>query len=80
VTATPPRADPAPSAKQIAVRYAAERYVEGLIVDAMASYGEHNWREDLGPALVAQFRVWFDYDGPKRRLMLAGPWEDDPDV
>lgn len=77
---TPP---PVPAAAQPAdqhARYAAEHFLEQAIADAMAAYGEANWRQDLGPALAARFRVYFDYDGPRRRLMLCGPWEEDPEA
>lgn len=47
----------------------------------MHAYGEHNWREDLAPAITAGFpNIRWDYNGMQRRLILCGPWEKDPDA
>lgn len=59
-------------------RIAAEHLMQAVIEDAMTSYGEANWRQDLAPAIVARLGVYFDYAGYLRRVMLVGPWEADP--
>lgn len=59
-------------------RFAAEHLMKRLIADSMASYGEANWRQDLAPTVVARLRVYFDYQGRRRRVVMVGLWEEDP--
>jgi hypothetical protein len=50
---------------------------ERLMADARHAYGDDE--QAHATAITAAFpRVWWEYDGRRRRLMFAAPWENDP--
>jgi hypothetical protein len=60
-------------------RFAAERHIEAALRNAEHTYGGDV--EAHATAIVADFtRVWWEYDGPRRRVMIALDWEVDPDA
>ena len=66
-------------ASKTPARYKAERVIEGALRNAEHAYGGDV--EAHATAVVAGFpRVWWEYDGTRRRVMIAMEWEHDPDV